>query len=255
MAHDTETAAAQTAEGANGAAAQDDANEGNRTETRVLLASACDDRAALYGFIARLFATEVDDDLLVQLRENLYRVNGPNEHVNKGNRLIATYLSYAWDWCKEELAQDYVRTFVGHGTDGHSAAYPYESVFTANKRLLMQGARDEVLALYRSEGLDKSSTWILSEDHITVELEFMQALSARTADALRAGDEHEAERLFKVQEAFLADHLEAWVSLLAGEMRMFSNTDFYRGLAYLSEGHVESDARFVRDVLAEPEAE
>ena len=32
----------------------------------------------------------------------------------------------------------------------------FESVYTSEKRLLMQEARDEVLAIYRSAGLDLS---------------------------------------------------------------------------------------------------
>jgi TorA maturation chaperone TorD len=62
-----------------------------------------------------------------------------------------------------------VRAFIGHGNNAYSAAYPYESVYTSEKRLMMQDARDEVLAIYRSCHLDKAASWKENEDHIAVE--------------------------------------------------------------------------------------
>ena len=91
-------------------------------------------RAATYGLLSRLY-------------------------VDEGYRLLATYLSNTWDNSVTDLAIDYVRVFIGHGIDAFSAAYPFESVYTSEKRLLMQEARDEVLAIYRSAGLDKQDTW------------------------------------------------------------------------------------------------
>ena len=41
------------------------------------------------------------------------------------------YLKRAWDDSVTELAIDYVSTFIGHGVNGYSAAYPYESVYTS----------------------------------------------------------------------------------------------------------------------------
>lgn len=75
----------------------------------------------------------------------------------------------------------------------YSAAYPFESVHTSPKRLMMQEARDEVLAVYRSEGLDKLPSWKESEDHIALELEFMAVLGDRIVAAAEASDEAEVE--------------------------------------------------------------
>ena len=73
--------------------------------------------------------------------------------------MICGYLSQADGTVLTELAVDYVRAFIGSGNDGFSAAYPYESVYTSPKRLMMQDARDEVLVLYRAFGLDKQESW------------------------------------------------------------------------------------------------
>ena len=146
---------------------------------------------------------------------------------------------------------DYVRVFIGHGIDAFSAAYPFESVYTSEKRLLMQEARDEVLAIYRSAGLDKQDTWKEGEDHIALELEFEQIMATRTVEALRKGDEDEAVALLTTQKNFLEDHLAAWAPMMTSDMKRFAQTDLYRGLAYLTDGFLQTDQTFLDDVLAE----
>ena len=107
-------------------------------------------RSATYGLLSRLYAKEVDAELLDELHDTLWPVETGTDAGDEGNRLIATYLSGIWENTLTELAADYMRTFFGHGYSGHAAAYPFESVYSSEKRLLMQSARDEVLALYRA---------------------------------------------------------------------------------------------------------
>ena len=146
-----------------------------------------------------------------------------------------------------------MRTFIGHGVDAFSAAYPFESVYTSEKRLLMQDARDEVLAIYRAAGLDKKESWKEGEDHIALELEFEQVLANRTTEALKRGDEDEAAALLTTQQNFLNDHLISWVPMMTADMKRFAQTDLYQGLAYLTDGFLETDRAFLEDVLTEEE--
>lgn len=170
---------------------------------------------------------------------------------DEGNRLIATYLSGIWENTLTELAADYMRTFFGHGYSGHAAAYPFESVYSSEKRLLMQSARDEVLALYRAAGLSKQESWKEGEDHIALELEYLQILSDRTAEALCKGDTDTATSWVRAQYNFLDVHLDSWAPLLTAEVKKFAKTDFYRGLAFLTEGFLETDREVLEELLAE----
>lgn len=212
-----------------------------------LEAQAHEGRARLYGLLARLFRVEVDPLLLGQLKAMKFPASTGSPKMDAGYRLMAEYLGSCGADPLTELAVDYARTFIGHGTDAYSAAYPYESVYTSEKRLMMQAARDEVLALYRSEGIDKDPGWKDCEDHIALELEFMKVLAQRTADALRRGDAAESARLAKVQRTFRDAHLGDWIPSLAKDMRRFARTGLYLGLADLTEGFVLLD----RDFLAE----
>lgn len=210
----------------------------------------CKQRSKTYGWISRLYRKEVDEELLTQMHDMHYRVATGNAKVDEAHRLIATYLSGIWSNTLTELAADYMRVFFGHGYDGHAAAYPFESVYSSERRLLMQDARDEVLALYRAAGLEKQESWKEGEDHMALELEYMQILAQRTADAIDEGDEPKAVKLVKSQKSFLEDHLGSWAPLLSEQMMHFALTDFYKGLAYLTEGFIETDYELLKDLIS-----
>ena len=212
-------------------------------------------RASTYGMIARLYRTEIDEELLWEMHGMLYPTATGNADVDEGYRLIATFLSNLWSDSLTQLSIDYVQCFIGHGIDVYSAAYPFESVYTSEKRLMMQDARDEVLAVYRAYGVDKSETWKDSEDHIALELEFMQLLCNRTIEALREGDEDSANNLLQTQKNFLADHLLAWVPMMLADLKKFAKTDMYKGLGYLTGGFLDTDYDFLDDLLLDEAAQ
>ena len=212
------------------------------------LAGACTARSETYRFLARLFRTEVDEELLSELAGKSYPCETGNAKADEGYMKIATFMSNTWPNTITDLAVDFVRTFIGHGNDSYACAYPFESVYTSRERLLMMGARDEVLAIYRSQGLDKALTWKESEDHISLELEFMATMAQRCAKALQAGELERADELFAVQKNFLADHLAAWAPMMTADMSRFAKTDLYQGLALLTEGYLELDGEFLDEI-------
>ncbi|WP_462134633.1 TorD/DmsD family molecular chaperone, partial [Slackia piriformis] len=206
------------------------------------------DRAHTYGMLARLFRIEVDQETLRELQGMRFPTATGSAAVDDGYRMLFNYLKTAWEDSITELAIDYVRTFIGHGVNGYSAAYPFESVYTSERRLLMQEARAEVLATLRENNLKRGS-WNEGEDHIALELEFMQRLSMRCADALAACDEDEAIRQLSVQHTFMKDHLMNWIPMFVMDMLKFSKTGFYRGLGTLLWGYVEFDESIVSELL------
>ncbi len=210
-------------------------------------------RRATYQFLSRLFRVEVDQELYDTLRTMKFPANTGDELVDEGYRMICEYLSTAGDRVLTDLAVDYVRAFIGSGNDGFSAAYPYESVYTSPKRLMMQDARDEVLVLYRAAGLDKQESWKEGEDHLALELEFEQILADRALEAYENGDEEACISCLLQQRNFLEDHLLAWYPMMAEDMEKFPKTAFYRGLGKLTSGYFRTDLELLNDVLADVE--
>lgn len=206
-------------------------------------------RTATYGLLARLFRVEVDREFYDELLALRFPAHTGDADVDEGYKKICSYLSAPHPDAVTELAVDYVRTFIGGGNNGYSAAYPFESVYTSPKRLLMQGARDEVLIIYRAAGIDKKPSWTDGEDHIALELEFMHIIGDRAKRALDQGDEDGAAGFLEQQKNFLESHLASWFPMMAADMRKFSKTDFYQGLAQLTMGFLRTDREFLEDVL------
>ena len=125
--------------------------------------------------------------------------------------------------------------------NAYSAAYPYESVYTLERRLLMQEARAEVLLrALRAGAVWKRGAWNRgartawrwsSSSCITT-----PCGSLRAPRRWRRGDEDEAVEQLRTQRTFLHDHLLNWLPLLTNDMRLFSRTLFYQGLAQLCHG-------------------
>lgn len=205
-------------------------------------------RARTYGMLARLLRVEVDAKTLAELQGMRFPVATGNSQVDEGYRLLYDYLKRAWDDSVTELAVDYARTFIGHGVNGYSAAYPFESVYTSERRLMMQEARAEVLKTFRENNL-KRGAWNEGEDHIALELEFVQRTSLRAVEALRADDEDEAVHQLQVQQAFINDHLLNWVPMFTADIQNFAKTKFYQGLAVLLLGFLEEDAALLEELL------
>lgn len=221
--------------------------EGAASEEEDLI-SLMEGRARMYGMLSRMFLKEIDEKALHDLQGMRFPVATGNEKVDEGFSLLYEYLSRAWEESITELAIDYVRTFIGHGVNGFSAAYPFESVYTSERRLMMQEARAEVLQTLRDNGL-KRGRWTEGEDHIALELEFMQRMALRCADDLRAGDMDAAVGHAETQREFAHDHLLNWLPMMTSDMLKFSRTSFYRGLAHLVLGYVEQDVELLDDIV------
>jgi len=225
-----------------------------RTEDRQVIESLIElnnQRMATYGLISRMYRVEIDKPTLEKMRTMLFPAATGNEKVDEGFKLLATYLSRSWGNSITELAADYVRVFIGDTNELDGAAFPYESVYTSEKHLAMQEARDEVLAIYCAYGMKKDESWKEAEDHVAVELEFMKAMCQHIDDELKNGTIEKAAELFASQSNFLEDHLVSWVPMLTADVRHFAQTDFYQGLAYLTDGYLETDKEFLQDFLAD----
>ena len=222
--------------------------EGAAASEDVNLVELMNARARSYGMLARLFREEIDLATLRELQKMRFPQATGNAAADEGYHQLYDYLKRAWDDSVTELAIDYVSTFIGHGVNGYSAAYPYESVYTSERRLLMQEARAEVLATLRENEL-KRGNWNEAEDHIALELEFMAVLGDRIVTAAEAADEAGVERLLSTQRNFLEDHLASWAPLMTADLRRFAQCGLYQGLASLTDGFLQVEEEFFDEIF------
>jgi anaerobic sulfite reductase subunit A len=116
-------------------------------------------------------------------------------------------------------------------------------------QLLMQQARDDVLKVYRSMGVDKASNFPEPEDHIALELHFMTHMCEKTNTALNDGNLADARRFLVVQKEFLGGHLGRWVPRLTADILKSASGDFYKAVAKITKGYMEMDKQIVAELI------
>lgn len=130
----------------------------------------------------------------------------------------------------EELLWEYTRLFIG---PYRLPSPPWESVYTSPKRLLMQEAAEQVLAIYREAGLAVNTPDVLP-DHIGVELNFLAVLLQETHS-----ETDQKDLYVDMTGKFLAEHLLRWVPEFTRDMENAAETPFYKAVAKTTRSIIE----------------
>lgn len=187
-------------------------------------------RANFYRFLSRLYLLEVDETLWNAMQNMTFPVDATEGDMKAGFELMRGHLdaNAKGDLAAalDDLAVDYARIFLSAGVAQGKAAFPYESVYTSRKHLVMQDSRMDVVALYAKKGLTPAKDqYHVPEDHLGYLCEYMAVLCDEMAE-----DE---------QKAFLKGHLLNWVNAFTVDMAKYASTDFYRGLAKVTRGFLK----------------
>ena len=194
-------------------------------------------RASFYRFLSRLYLLEVDEGLWSALQNMTFPVESSEGDMKAGYEMMGDYLKANADAdlpaVLDDLAVDYAHIFLSAGVAQGKAAFPYESVYTSRKHLVMQDSRMDVVELYAKRGITPAKdNYHVPEDHLGYLCEYMAIL-------IDEGAEDE-------QKAFLKNHLSNWVSAFTVDMGKYAATDFYRGLAKLTRGFLLLEQEVLR---------
>lgn len=185
-------------------------------------------RADFYRFLSRLFQREVNQTLIDHMQAMRFPIESSTDELRAGYQQLQDFLANYEKSGLLDLEADYAKVFLGAGISEGAAAFPYESVYTSPKKIMMQEARDQVMAIYQAKGLclDQGKT-ALMEDHAAIELEFMAGLCA--------------EGNIEEQKVFLDQHLLNWLPKLCADIQKHARTDFYQGVAKITTGYLKLD--------------
>ncbi len=203
---------------------------------------------AMYAFLARFYRQEVDQELVECMRVVNFTSELDVPEVAEGYRIMDQYLKSAGDNVVVDLAVDYARIFLGCGPKQGEGAFPYESVYTSQRGLIMQEARDEVVAVYRTEGLVRDQVFNEPEDHIAFELVFMEYLCRKVQEALQQGDDETASSYLKKQKDFIQKHLMNWIPGFCDDVERIATTDFYKAVAKITVGYLKMEQELIEEV-------
>lgn len=140
----------------------------------------------------------------------------------------------------EEWRSEYTRLFVGPAA---LPAPPWESVYTSNKRLIMQPSTLEIRTIYRAQGFIPALYPHVPDDHIALELDFIATLAGMSLEAWGQQDEKTAQSALVVSESFITKHLGSWVGSFARELCEKGNAHYYDCAARALATFALADAR------------
>lgn len=205
-----------------------------------VIAEAARSRSNLYGFLAAAFRAEPTAELLREMREPAFQ----EALAAAGVRLGVNGDGYQERRLVDELAQEFTRLFIGPG--GHIP--PYAAIHLGGEGASLWGPDTVwVKDFIENAGFDYRTDYSDLPDHLGVELEFMQELTAREAEALDNGDSAEANALRRLQTEFLTRHMARWVPEFCRKVAAAAQLPFYAGAATLTEDFVQSEAAALSD--------
>ncbi|SHI81431.1 anaerobic sulfite reductase subunit AsrA [Parasporobacterium paucivorans] len=193
-------------------------------------------RENLYNLLCRIYKKEVDQKLLDNMKDMVFPTDGMNPELTEGYRLLQEYFETTGENAEEDLAVDFAKVFLSAGASQGMAAFPYESVYTSRKRIILQEAWEQVSNIYATKGLaleDVPPDFM--EDHIACELEYMAYL-CREAKQTR-----NLLKNLQDQQEFLEQHLLKWGPSFCEDVYNYSDTVFYKAVAKITSGFLKLD--------------
>ncbi len=223
-------------------------SEGTDTAALQEMAVLMDSRANVYRVLSRCFREEVDREFADELTREFRFESDDADLVAKLDAMKGA-LRDVDDDAIEQLAVVFDRVFFGMGPLTARHAFPYESVYTSDRGIMMQEAYSQVVRAYREQHVAKDASFKEPEDHIAAELAFMATLSDRTAAFLREGHEEAAATTVEQQRGFAEAHLVNWLDRFSADLRKATDGGFYFHLADFTEAFVVADAALLADML------
>ncbi|WP_236643305.1 molecular chaperone [Enterorhabdus sp. P55] len=224
-------------------------------QARAALAALMTSRANVYRLPSRCYRSEVDNALARDLTSE-FAFASDDPTLVEALDTMRTALADTDEAALEQLAVTFDRVFFGMGPLTARHAFPYESVYTSDRGIMMQDAYAQVVRAYREQHLAKDASFTEPEDHLAVELAFMATLADRAESFLTTGDasgDEAADQTVRQSLAFAQSHLLSWVDRFCIDLDAAASADgadgFYPSLARFTAAFVREDALLLNDML------
>lgn len=142
----------------------------------------------------------------------------------------------------EAIKSDHLYLFTGVGK---ALAPVWESIYFSEGRLMFQKETLQVREWYARFGLQVEKLNREPDDHIGLEISFTAHLAALALQALESGNHQDFEPALLAQRDFLTEHLLRWAPAWVKLVHKNAVSDFYHGIAYLTQGGLMVTAEFL----------
>jgi TorA maturation chaperone TorD len=216
-------------------------------------------RAKVFGFLAQMYVSPPDLELLGLLEEWVVLQIGAKdsfglltEQMKRGLTALDNFFgdrmgSNGWKRLEkdasleEAVSIEFTKLFRGVSPD-YSPPPPYGSVYLDEGERAFGDESAQVQREYRRFGLDLASK-LHGEppDHLSFELEFMFILCTREAEAWERVDTDEAHTFLRAEKQFLGAHLMSWLPKFCQKIRESDRLGLLAGITDVTEGWVTFD--------------
>ncbi len=196
-------------------------------------------RSHIYGLLATFYRQEVTSDFLRQIKDPQFIGVFSDLGLELGQDLFQKPEGSVL----EEMSVEYARLFLGPGK--HIS--PHESVHLPEEEggtgQLWGKPAVKVKIFIEASGLEYKSEYSGLPDHISVELEFMQHLTLREAQAWEEEEAKGSEFYLKIEKAFIEEHLIHWIPIFCEKVMEEAEMPFYKGMAALTKKFIEFERK------------
>ncbi|MCO4762443.1 MAG: molecular chaperone TorD family protein [Myxococcales bacterium] len=190
-------------------------------------------RANLYGFFARLFVRELDDEAIAM-------VTGP-----LGLALLEQFAGSAE---VSALQDEDTRQAVFDADFAHITivnVVPYASFYESETAVVEASATTQQFLKEIGLEVDLAAARSVSPDHAGIQLEVMAKLCAAEAEAIARPDPAYADKIRKIGQQFLQDHVVGWLPLYLFAVERCAHTRLYGEAARVAMDFVASDLQWL----------
>lgn len=208
-------------------------------------------RSNCYGLLALLFRDTPTPEVVARLRTPPLA-----DALRDFGYDAAEELAGEPEAVAERLREEYTRVFIGPG----SHVSLYASVHRSEEGQLWSDSTVRLKRFVEATGLSFEGHWDGIPDHVAVELELMQRLTAHEAELWAQMEEAPAcdkdnlsvklTRCLEAEDEFLREHLCMWIPQFCGRVSDQATLLLYGKLAVLTETVVLSDAEQVAAALS-----
>ena len=231
-------------------------------------------RENMYRFLGCIYLMEVDAKQLSLIKKmNFPEITGTTDadmDLQEGYTLIANFAANCkceekhvfpgWDMQAfsspkddyvsdlDDLAADFAKVFLAAGDATGHAAFPYESVYVDKRHQVGGSTEMQMKALYLERGFEPDpNMYHTMYDHVGLMMEYMGILCGELAEAFALDDNNKALELLEEQKQFVRRHLVNWVYSFTSDIVKFSERDFYKGIAKITNGFLKKEALLLQE--------
>lgn len=209
-------------------------------------------RAEFYMFLGRIFSNVPDSEfyqMLSDMRPKLQTLadSTDNEDIIKGAGAVISFIDKRSELSGKDLSEfdlDMARNYTGLFCLTTSVPTD-ESVYTNPQHYEKHDSFDQMRALFRKYGIEKSEKLAENDDFVSYEFIFM----ARLASVCAANVTDKA--CLEEQYNFHLNHFDKWIYDFFGRILDFKIADdeFYKAAALLGRGFLREDKSVLEELL------